>query len=88
MSFFNIKHLISNPARHSVVPPHRKLGNEEAEVVLQKYHVRSRGELPRIIYHVDMQARVLGLVPGDIVEIRRPSPTSGEYVIYRVCTLS
>jgi DNA-directed RNA polymerase subunit H (RpoH/RPB5) len=88
MSFFNIKHMISNPARHSVVPPHRKLEAEEAEVVLQKYHVRSRGELPRIIYHVDMQARVLGLVPGDIVEIRRPSPTSGEYVIYRVCTLS
>jgi DNA-directed RNA polymerase subunit H (RpoH/RPB5) len=88
MSFFNIKNLISNPARHSVVPPHRKLEAKEAEEVLQKYHIRSRGELPRIIYHVDMQARVLGLVPGDIVEIRRASPTSMEYVIYRVCTLS
>jgi DNA-directed RNA polymerase subunit H (RpoH/RPB5) len=88
VSFFHIKHLISNPAKHSVVPPHRKLSNTEAETILAKHHIRNKMELPRIIYHVDMQARVLGLVPGDIVEIRRPSPTSGEYIIYRVCTLS
>jgi DNA-directed RNA polymerase subunit H (RpoH/RPB5) len=88
MSFFNIKNLISNPTRHMMVPPHRKLEAEEAEQVMQKLHIRSRSEFPRIIYHVDMQARVLGLVPGDLVEIRRPSPTSGEYIQYRVCTLS
>jgi DNA-directed RNA polymerase subunit H (RpoH/RPB5) len=88
VSFFHIKHLVSNPAKHSVVPPHRKLSNTEADAILAKHHIRSKMELPRIIYHVDMQARVLGLVPGDIVEIRRPSPTSGEYTIYRVCTLS
>lgn len=88
MSFFNIRNLISNPARHIMVPPHRKLDAEETEAIQQKHHVRSRSELPRIIYHVDMQARVMGLVPGDIVEIRRASPTSMEYVTYRVCTLS
>jgi DNA-directed RNA polymerase subunit H (RpoH/RPB5) len=88
MSFFNIKNLVSNPAKHSVVPPHRKLTAEETDTLMQKHHIRNKGELPRIIYHVDMQARVMGLVPGDIVEIRRPSPTSGEYVSYRVCTLS
>ncbi len=88
ISFFNIKNLVSNPARHAVVPPHRKLDAAEAEAVLAKYHIRHKSELPRIIYHVDMQARVLGLVPGDIVEIRRASPTSGEYISYRVCTLS
>jgi DNA-directed RNA polymerase subunit H (RpoH/RPB5) len=88
VSFFNIRHIISNPAKHSVVPPHRKLSESEAEAVLAKHHVRHKSELPRILYHIDMQARVLGLRPGDIVEIRRPSPTSGEYIIYRVCTLS
>lgn len=88
IAFFNIKNLVSNPARHIMVPPHRKLSEAEAEAVLAKYHIRSKSELPRLIYHVDMQARVLGLVPGDIVEIRRPSPTSGEYISYRVCTLS
>lgn len=88
MSFFNIKNLISNPAKHMMVPPHRKLMADEADALMKKHHIRNKAELPRIIYHVDMQARVMGLVPGDIVEIRRPSPTSGEYVSYRVCTLS
>ncbi len=88
MSFFNIRNLVSNPAKHSVVPPHRKLSDEEAAAVLAKHYVPHKVRFPHIIYHVDMQARVLGLIPGDIVEIRRPSPTSGEYIIYRVCTLS
>ncbi len=87
ISFFHIKHLVSNPSRHEYVPPHRKLMEEEITNVIQKYNIRGKNELPRILYHIDMQARVLGLVPGDIVEIRRPSPTTGEYVSYRVCSL-
>lgn len=85
MAFFHIKNLVSNPAHHSMVPPHRKLSETESKTVLEKLKVRNKYELPRILYD-DMQSRVLGLVPGDIVEIRRPSPTSGEYVFYRVCS--
>ena len=88
MSFFHIKQLVVNPSKHVMVPPHKRLTTEEAQETLTKYHIRHRNELPRIIYHVDMQARVLGLVPGDIVEITRASPTSGTYTLYRVCTLS
>lgn len=87
ISFFHIKNLISNPAHHTMVPVHRKLSPEEATTVLNRYHMRSKNEFPRILYHIDMQARVLGLVPGDLVEIHRPSPTAGDYVSYRVCTL-
>lgn len=86
LSFFRIKNLVSNPARHVAVPPHRKLSPEEATQVLTKYHIRNKNELPRIKFHIDMQARVLGLVPGDIVEIQRSSPTAGIYVAYRVCS--
>jgi DNA-directed RNA polymerase subunit H (RpoH/RPB5) len=88
ISFLPIKNLVSNPAHHSIVPPHRKMTTQEITEIMQKHHIRSKSEFPRILYHVDMQARVLGLVPGDIVEIRRSSPTAGEYVLYRVCTLS
>jgi DNA-directed RNA polymerase subunit H len=88
ISFFHIKQLVVNPAKHFMVPPHTKLTAEESQNTLAKYHIRHKNELPRIIYHVDMQARVLGLVPGDIVEIQRHSPTSGTYTHYRVCTLS
>lgn len=87
ISFFNIRHLTSNPAKHTFVPPHRKLSDEESKEVMAKLNVRSKTEFPRIIYHVDMQARILGLVPGDLVEIKRPSPTTGEYTLYRFCSV-
>jgi len=87
VSFFQLKNLISNPARHIFVPPHRKLSPEETVSVITSLHMKSKAEFPHIKYHVDMQARVLGLVPGDVVEIRRPSETAGEYTTYRVCVL-
>jgi DNA-directed RNA polymerase subunit H (RpoH/RPB5) len=33
-----------------------------------------------------MVARILGLLPGDIVKILRPSPSAGEYISYRICS--
>jgi DNA-directed RNA polymerase subunit H (RpoH/RPB5) len=35
-------------------------------------------------YHVDMVARFMGLLPGMIVHITRPSPNSGLYEEWRV----
>lgn len=87
VAFFHIKNLINNPTNHIMVPLHRKLNVDEINDVLSRLHMRSKNEFPRILYHIDMQARVLGLIPGDLVEIRRPSPTAGEYVAYRVCAL-
>ena len=85
VSFFQLENVICNPARHAFVPPHRKLGPEESAALVKGLHLTSKYQLPNIKYHVDMQARVLGLVPGDIVEISRPSESSGIYTIYRVC---
>jgi DNA-directed RNA polymerase subunit H (RpoH/RPB5) len=85
VGFFCLRNVISNPARHIFVPTHRKLSAEEATALLAGLHLDSRSKLAHIKYHVDMQARVHGLVPGDIVEITRPSETCGEYVRYRVC---
>jgi len=87
ISFFSLKNLISNPARHIFVPPHRKLSPDELRSVVSSLHMKSKNEFPHIKYHVDIQARVLGLLPGDVVEIRRPSETAGEYTAYRVCVL-
>ena len=86
LCFFHLKQIISNPAKHIMVPPHRKLTAEESDFIIKKLNLRSKAELPNIKYN-DIQSRVLGLVPGDIVEIRRPSETSGEYTLFRVCTV-
>jgi DNA-directed RNA polymerase subunit H (RpoH/RPB5) len=85
ISFFCLKNLISNPSKHILVPPHRKLSPDETQEVLKNLHMRSVNEFPHIKFHFDMQARVLGLVPGDVVEIQRPSETAGIYTFYRVC---
>ncbi len=85
LSFFQIKQLIINPAKHILVPSHRKLTEEETTEVLKKLFVQTRYKLPQIKYHGDIQARVIGLVPGDVVEITRVSKTAGESLFYRVC---
>jgi DNA-directed RNA polymerase subunit H (RpoH/RPB5) len=86
VSFFDIRQLMSNPSHHSMVPPHRKVPPEEIDALLKHLLVKSKTDLPIIRYHVDMQARIIGLVPGDIVEIIRPSPTVAEYKVYRICS--
>ena len=88
VNFFQLKNLISNPAKHTFVPPHRKLSPEEIAELLKIGHILSKSQLPHIKYHVDMQTRVHGLVPGDVVEITRASETSGTATSYRVCSLA
>jgi DNA-directed RNA polymerase subunit H (RpoH/RPB5) len=74
-----------NPARHRDVPPHRRLREGEVKAQLARLKVRGAAQLPHILFHEDPMARALGLLPGDVVEIRRPSPTAGECCVYRVC---
>jgi DNA-directed RNA polymerase subunit H (RpoH/RPB5) len=86
VNFFPLKQVVSNPARHFMVPSHRKLSKLEMSEVMSSLHMKSKNEFPHIKFHEDIQARVLGLVPGDVVEIKRPSETAGESLCYRVCS--
>ena len=47
--------------------------------------MKTKLNLPVIRFHEDIIGRILGLIPGSIVKITRPSPSAGEYVLYRVC---
>jgi DNA-directed RNA polymerase subunit H (RpoH/RPB5) len=84
ITFFHIKNVVVNPAKHILVPPHRKLTDDEAKAEMERLHITQKSQLP-LIKHDDMQARVLGLVPGDVVEILRPSPTAGIARVLRIC---
>ena len=84
ITFFHIKQVVVNMSRHVLVPPHRKLTAEEAKIEIAKLHLTQKSQLPLIKHH-DMQSRILGLVPGDIVEVLRPSPTSGVSRVLRIC---
>jgi DNA-directed RNA polymerase subunit H (RpoH/RPB5) len=82
--FFHIKQVVVHPGRHVLVPPHRKLTADEAKAEMERLHLTAKSQLPLIKHH-DIQSRVLGLVPGDVVEVLRPSPTSGVSRILRIC---
>ena len=83
--FFKAHNLLFDPRTHTLVPKHTKMpATEHAEFLKQNY-IRSKANLPFIKFHEDMIARIMGLVPGDIVKITRPSPASGTYETYRVC---
>jgi len=87
LSFFNVKQLIFNPSKHSLVPPHERVPAGEVPNIKKQFNLIHLKQLPLIKYHIDMQSRWLGLVPGDIVKITRISPTSGEYIEYRYCSV-
>jgi len=84
LSFFLVDHLVNNPAEHVLVPKHERVPiGDHPELLKQMY--AKKAQFPLIVFHQDIQARILGLVPGDIVKITRPSPSAGYYVEYRVC---
>jgi DNA-directed RNA polymerase subunit H (RpoH/RPB5) len=86
ITFFNAHTLVNNPLEHVLVPKHELLPAAEHKAFLAAHKIRSKENLPIIRFHEDMIARIMGLVPGDIVKITRPSPSAGEYETYRVCS--
>jgi DNA-directed RNA polymerase subunit H (RpoH/RPB5) len=85
VSFFQAHTIVNNPLEHVLVPKHEVLPSSEHAAFLTDHKIKSKSNLPLIKFHEDMIARVIGLLPGDIVKITRPSPSAGEYISYRVC---
>ncbi|MDM7275312.1 MAG: DNA-directed RNA polymerase subunit H [Thermoprotei archaeon] len=67
---------------HRLVPEHRVLSLEEAIQILRRLGVKP-WQLPQISIN-DPVVRLLGAKPGDIIEIRRKSPTGGVAIAYRL----
>lgn len=85
ISFFDARTLVSNPMDHILVPKHEIVPETEHAELLKTYNMKSKINLPMIKFHEDIIGRIIGLVPGSIVKITRPSPQAGEYIVYRVC---
>lgn len=85
VSFFSIYMLVINPLHHVLVPKHEIVPESEHKELMARLHVTAKSKFPEIKFHVDPIARCIGAIPGDIVKITRPSQSSGEAIIYRVC---
>lgn len=86
VSFFQAHTIVNNPMEHVLQPKFELLPKSEHADFLRKNNIKTIANLPLIKFHDDMVARVLGLLPGDIVKITRASPSAGEYITYRVCS--
>ena len=80
----NIKRLQFNILKHALVPEHIIIDDKEVEAVMKKYNVKNKIEFPDIS-RFDPVARVIGLRPGDVCRIIRPSKTAITTEYYRVC---
>ena len=68
---------------HSLVPPHRALTDKEAKDIKNKYNITSDSQIPDISRH-SLIAQIIGLRPGMLCEITRPSSTSINSKFYRI----
>lgn len=80
----SLKRLQFNVLDHELVPKHRILNNEEHQVFLKKYNIRLPSQIPEIS-RFDPVALCIGLRPGSIVHITRPSKTAIKGDYYRYC---
>lgn len=80
----NIKRLQFNILEHVLVPPHRVLKNKEVIAIKSKYNIMDDTQFPEIS-RFDPVAKAIGIRPGEVCEIIRPSKTAIEAPFYRIC---
>jgi len=81
---YNIKRLQFNVLNHVYNPKIRKMTNNENDELLKKYYITDLSQIPEIS-RFDPVSMALGLKPGDICEIIRPSKTAISGIYYRLC---
>jgi DNA-directed RNA polymerase subunit H len=80
----NIKRLQFNILDHELVPNHTILPESEVVNIMKKYNITDKIQFPDIS-RFDPVARAIGLRPGQLCHIVRPSKTAIEADYYRIC---
>lgn len=82
---FGLKALQFNILQHTHVPPHRVLSSGEAIAIKKKYNITNDSQLPDISRFSPV-AQAIGIRPGELCEIIRPSKTAVSAPFYRICS--
>jgi DNA-directed RNA polymerase subunit H (RpoH/RPB5) len=80
----NLKRLQFNILKHALVPPHRVLSVVETLQIKKKYNIMNDNQFPDIS-RFDPVAQAIGIRPGQVCEIIRPSKTAISAPYYRIC---
>ena len=86
ISLVNIKRLQFNILKHTLVPKHTILSDDEKELFMKKYNILDNSQIPDISYFSPVSI-VIGLRPNDVVKIERASRTSITSDFYRICKI-
>lgn len=85
---FQIRSLMFNVTKHKCVPKHERIIKGEYSEYLHDFlnslHINDTSNLPKII-ESDPVAMFIGLRPGDLCKITRPSKSAGKHTFYRYC---
>jgi DNA-directed RNA polymerase subunit H (RpoH/RPB5) len=79
-----LKRLQFNLLNHILVPPHRVLSESEKIAVKTKYNIITDNLFPELS-RFDPVAKAIGIRPGEVCEIIRPSKTAISAPYYRIC---
>jgi DNA-directed RNA polymerase subunit H (RpoH/RPB5) len=80
----NIKRLQFNILDHELVPEHTIVPESEVIEIMKKYNVTDKIQFPDIS-RFDPVSRAIGLRPGQLCHIVRPSKTAIKANYYRIC---
>ena len=80
-----MKALQFNILKHELVPPHRVLSEEDAIEIKKKYNIANDSQLPDLSRFSPVSLAI-GVRPGQLVEIMRPSKTAISAPFYRICS--
>jgi DNA-directed RNA polymerase subunit H (RpoH/RPB5) len=80
-----LEHLQFNILKHTLVPEHKKLTEDEKNIIFKKYNITDKKQIPDISRFSPVSL-VIGLRPGELCEITRPSKTAITSLFYRICS--
>jgi DNA-directed RNA polymerase subunit H (RpoH/RPB5) len=81
----NIKRLQYNIMKHELVPAHIVLNEERASIIRIQYNIKDDSQIPDISRFSPV-AQAIGIRPGELCEIQRPSKTAVMASFYRICS--
>jgi DNA-directed RNA polymerase subunit H len=82
---YNLDRLQFNILDHEYVPKHIILNDNEINEMKKRYNITKNTELPEISRY-DPVAQAIGMRPGQICKIIRPSKTAITADYYRLCS--
>ena len=86
VNVINIDRLQYNILNHELVPKHIVLTNKESEEFRQKFNITNDKQIPDISRFGPV-SQLIGIRPGNICKIIRPSKTAISTEFYRICTI-